>query len=58
MTDKTKLNQLSKSVDTKHDSLKEYSILTNFPKIKNISVNKEILYCDPTQVILQSIIAY
>ena len=50
----TKLHHVSKSMDIAQDPLKEYSILTNFPKFKNVQTNKEVLYCIPNEVILQS----
>jgi len=52
--EKPKLHQVSKSVDVTYEPLKEYSILTKFPKHKVTNVNKEVLYCIPNEVILQS----
>ena len=57
MIEQPKINPLSKSLD-QLEPLKEYSILTNFPKKKNININKDVLHCIPNEVILQSKIYY
>ena len=49
MTEKEKKAELMRYID----GIKEKPILTNFPKKKRIGEPKQILFCDPEEVIIQ-----
>ncbi len=51
MTEKEKKTELMRYMD----GIKEKPILTNFPKKKRLVEPKNILFCDPEEVILQGI---
>lgn len=44
----------NEGVDAFSEQIKEQSILKRFPKENPLAVEKNFLYCDPPEVILQS----
>lgn len=49
-----KKNKDMQGINAFSDEIKEKSILYNFPKDEKNTYNKNFLYCDPPEVILQS----